>query len=128
MQNKLTDEQQNFMAIALGERTGMDVNPKDIKIIGKWLFHNDPDIDDVDVYELPLSMCAEAWDGCKLEASPFGTNDPETLQATITKLESWTLTSGLSSTQVRSVQRVTIQMDTWLSMLCQQTMLLPWQW
>ena len=84
----LTPLQQNSLAIALGERTGMDVDGKDIKIIGKWLFHNDPDIDDVDVYELPLPTCAEAWAGCKLENSPFGTNDQATLQATIAKLES----------------------------------------
>tara|TARA_Y100000004_G_scaffold79132_1_gene88966 strand:+ start:724 stop:993 length:270 start_codon:yes stop_codon:yes gene_type:complete len=85
---KLTSDQRESMAIALGERTGMDVDPKDIAILGNWLFHNDPDIDDVDVYELPLPMCAEAWAGCKLEDSPFGTNDHATLQATIAKLES----------------------------------------
>ena len=84
----LTPDQQASLAIALGERTGMDVDAKDIKIIGKWLFHNDPDIDDVDVYKLPLPMCAEAWSGCKLEDSPFSTNDHATLQATIAKLES----------------------------------------
>ena len=87
MTDKLTKEQRNSMAIALGERIGLDVNPKDIAIIGNWLFHNDPDIDDVDVYKLPLPMCAEAWSGCKLEDSPFSTNDHATLQATIAKLE-----------------------------------------
>ena len=85
---KLTSDQRESMAIALGERTGLDVNPKDIAIIGNWLFHNDPDIHDVDVYKLPLPMCAEVWTGCKVEDSPFGTNDSSTLQATITKIES----------------------------------------
>ena len=85
---KLTSDQRESMAIALGERTGLDVNPKDIAIIGNWLFHNDPAIDDVDVYELPLPMCAEVWTGCKVEESPFGTNDSSTLQATIAKIES----------------------------------------
>tara|TARA_R100001129_G_scaffold159284_1_gene123409 strand:- start:194 stop:463 length:270 start_codon:yes stop_codon:yes gene_type:complete len=84
----LNTEQRKSMAIALGERTGMDVAPKDIAIVGKWLFHNDPDINDVDVYELPLPMCAEPWTGCKLELSPFGTKDPATLQATINRIES----------------------------------------
>ena len=85
---KLTKNQRNSMAIALGERTGMDVAPKDIAIMGNWLFHNHPDYSEVDVYELPLSMCTEIWDDCKVENSPFGTKDPATLQATITKLES----------------------------------------
>jgi hypothetical protein len=85
---KLTKDQRNSMAIALGERTGMDVASKDIAIMGNWLFHNHPDYSEVDVYELPLSMCAEIWDDCKVENSPFGTKDPATLQATITKLES----------------------------------------
>ena len=84
----LTPDQRQSMAIALGERTGLDVEPKNIAIIGKWLFHNDPDIDDVDVYELPLPMCAEVWTDCKLEQSPFGTKDPATLQATIKKIAS----------------------------------------
>ena len=85
---KLTKHQRNSMAIALGERTGMDVAPKDIAIMGNWLFHNDPDCDEVDAYELPLPMCAEAWDAVPLWKSPFGTKDPVTLQATITALES----------------------------------------
>jgi len=84
----LTPDQRQSMAIALSERTGLDVEPKNIAIIGKWLFHNDPDINDVDVYELPLPMCAEAWTGCKLELSPFGTKDPATLQATLKRIES----------------------------------------
>ena len=87
----LTTDQRESMAIALGERTGMDVAPKDIAIIGNWLFHNNPDCDEVDAYALPLllrSMCAEIWDSVPLWKSPFGTNDPATLQATITKLES----------------------------------------
>ena len=85
---KLTADQRESMAVALGERTGMDVAPKDIAIIGNWLFHNDPDCDEVDAYELPLPMCAEIWDSVPLWKSPFGTNDPATLQATITELES----------------------------------------
>ena len=84
----LTTDQRESMAIALGERTGMDVAPKDIAIIGNWLFHNDPDCDEVDAYELPLPTCAEVWDSVPLWKSPFGTNDSATLQATITKLES----------------------------------------
>lgn len=84
----LTPDQQASLAIALGERTGMDVDGKDIKIIGKWLFHNDPNIDDVDVYELPLPMRAEPWAGCKLEDSPFGTRNANTLQQTLAKLHS----------------------------------------
>ena len=75
------------IAIALGERTGMDVAPEDVAIFGGWLFHNDPSIDDVDVYKLPLPMCAEPWTGCKVEHSPFGTKVQATLQATIAKIE-----------------------------------------
>lgn len=76
------------MARALGERTGKDVAPKDIAIMGDWLFYNDPDFDDVDAYELPLPTCAEVWDSIPFSASPFATKDPATLQATITKLKS----------------------------------------
>ena len=77
------------MAVALGERTGLDVAPKDIAIIGNWLFHNDPDYDmgEVFVYKLPLSICAECWEVIPLWNSPFGTDDPATLQATIAKIE-----------------------------------------
>ena len=76
------------MATALGERTGMDVAPEEIAIVGKWLFYNDPDCDEVDAYELPLPMCAEPWDSVPLWKSPFGTNNTATLQATIDSLES----------------------------------------
>lgn len=76
------------MALHLGERIGKDVAPKDIAIIDDWLFYNDPDFDDVDAYELPLSMCAEVWDSIPFTASPFATKDPATLQATVTKLKS----------------------------------------
>ena len=78
------------MAVALGERTGMDVAPDDIEIVGKWLFHNDPDYDmgEIFVYPLPLPMSSECWEVIPLWDSPFGTDDPATLQATITKLES----------------------------------------
>ena len=85
---KLTADQRESMAIALGERTGMDVAPDDIAIVSDWLFHNHPSYEEVDVYELPLPMCAEIWDSVSLWKSPFGTNDPATLQETITKLES----------------------------------------
>ena len=84
---KLTKHQRNSMAIALGERTGMDVAPKDIAIMGDWLFHNHPDDEEVDIYKLPLSMCAEVWDDCKIENSPFGTKDPATLQTTLERLQ-----------------------------------------
>ena len=86
--SNLTADQQESMAIALGERTGMAVAPKDIAIMGNWLFHNHPDYEEVEVYELPLSMGAEVWDDCSVEQSPFGTKDPATLQATITRIES----------------------------------------
>ena len=86
----LTPDQRQSMAIALGERTGMDVAPDEIAIVGKWLFHNHPDYDmgEVDVYELPLPMCAEAWTSIPLWKSPFGTKDPATLQATLKRIES----------------------------------------
>jgi len=85
---KLTTDQRESVAIALGERTGMDVDANDVAIMGKWLFHNHPDYEEVDIYELPLPMCAEVWEDCKLEESLFGTKDPATLQTTIIRLES----------------------------------------
>jgi len=86
--SKLTADQRKSMAVALGERTGLDVAPRDIAIMGNWLFYNNPDCNEVDAYKLPLTMCAEAWDSVPLWTSPFGTKDPATLQATITKIES----------------------------------------
>ena len=87
---KLTADQRKSMAIALGERTGLDVAPDDIEIVGKWLFHNDPDYDmgEIFVYPLPLPMSAECWEVVPLWKSPFGTDDPAALQEIITKLES----------------------------------------
>lgn len=75
------------IALCFGERTGYDVDPKDIRIKGNWLFHRAEWLDDeVDCYWAAdarynsgvLSM--EAWSGVKIEDSPFiPKNDKELL-------------------------------------------------
>ena len=83
----MSDGTRKAMAVALGERTGLDVLPADIEIVGDWLFHDNVEVNAVDVYRLPLSMCAEAWDECIVSVSPFGTADNAVIQKTVDQLD-----------------------------------------
>lgn len=83
----MSDGTRKAMAIALGERTGLDVLPADIEIVGDWLFHNNIEVDAVDAYHLPLSMCAEVWEQCVVGVSPFGTTDNAAIQKTVDQFD-----------------------------------------
>ena len=83
----MSDGTRRAMAIALGERTGLDVLPSDIEIVGDWLFHNNIEVDAVDAYHLPLSMCAEVWEQCIVSVSPFGTTDNAVIQKTVDQFD-----------------------------------------
>ena len=74
------------MAVALGSAQGLML-PADIEIVGDWLFHDNVEVNAVDVYHLPLSMCAEAWDECIVSVSPFGTADNAVIQKTVDQLD-----------------------------------------
>ena len=74
------------MAAAFGERTGQDVTPDQIKIIDQWLFYQNPEFDEIECYHLPLPIEAECWTDIPVNLSPFGTDDPKVIEATIKKL------------------------------------------
>ena len=66
------------IALCFGERTGYDVEPKDIRVRGNWLFHRADWLDgDVDCYPAKDArynsgvLCMEPWSGVKMEDSPF---------------------------------------------------------
>ena len=82
------------IALCFGERTGYDVDPKDIRIKGNWLFHRAEWLDDeVDCYWAAdarynsgvLSM--EAWNGVKIEDSPFIPKNDERVAKSLEKLD-----------------------------------------
>ena len=78
--SKLTKEQ---IALCFGERTGYDVEPKDIRVRGNWLFHRtrmglfDRYDKEVDCYWAEDArynsgvLCMEPWDAVEYENSPF---------------------------------------------------------
>ena len=78
--SKLTKEQ---IALCFGERTGYDVEPKDIRIRGNWLFHRtrmglfDRYNKEVYCYWAENArynsgvLCMEPWDAVEYENSPF---------------------------------------------------------
>jgi len=60
------------LACALGERTGYDLRPKDVRRAGRWVFVRTPEYpDEVECYALPLPMSAEPWTDVMFERSPF---------------------------------------------------------
>ena len=38
------------IALCFGERTGLFVDPKEIRVRGDWLFYKSPDYDEIDCY------------------------------------------------------------------------------
>ena len=47
----------------------------------------DIEVDAVDAYHLPLSMCAEVWEQCIVSVSPFGTTDNAVIQKTVDQFD-----------------------------------------
>ena len=77
------------LATIFGERIGECIEPRNLRIVGHWLFHRIPECeeDEVACYRLPLPMCAEAWDGIPMSDSPFAPIDPNTLERVIKQLD-----------------------------------------
>tara|TARA_R100000655_G_scaffold10163_1_gene24732 strand:+ start:1025 stop:1621 length:597 start_codon:yes stop_codon:yes gene_type:complete len=82
------------IALCFGERTGYDVDPKDIRIKGNWLFHRAEWLDDeVDCYWAADArydsgvLCMEAWDGVKIEDSPFIPKNDERVAKSLKELD-----------------------------------------
>ena len=60
------------LAVTLGERTGQDIHYSEVCADDKYVYrHNSEYPDEVEVYEIPLSMCAEVEDIIHYVESPF---------------------------------------------------------
>ena len=87
------------IALCLGERLGEFIETKDIRIRGDWLFHRtkmelyDRYWDEVDCYWAPDArydsgvLCMEAWDGVKMEDSPFIPRNDKKVAKSLEKLD-----------------------------------------
>ena len=69
----LTDiDRRKTLALQLGERTGQDIHYSEVLSDGKYVYrHNAEYPDEVEMYLLPLSMCAEVYDDIAFNKSPF---------------------------------------------------------
>ena len=64
------------LAIALGERLGEHVHPRNVRLHRPdWLLHRCEVLDCVELYRLPLGDCAEAWTDIPTARSPFVPNN-----------------------------------------------------
>ena len=64
------------LAIALGERLGEHVHPRNVRLHRPdWLLHRCEEFDCVELYRLPLGLCAEAWTDIPTSRSPFVRNN-----------------------------------------------------
>ena len=60
------------LAVTLGERTGQDIHYSEVCADDKYVYrHNAEYPDEVELYEIPLSMCAEVYDDVAYDKSPF---------------------------------------------------------
>tara|TARA_R100000234_G_scaffold102879_1_gene72227 strand:+ start:283 stop:591 length:309 start_codon:yes stop_codon:yes gene_type:complete len=67
------------LAIYFGERRSVFANPKDLKIVGNWIFWRNPEWveeypDDIEVYRYPCGDIAECFTEIKKDKSPFNKN------------------------------------------------------
>ena len=82
------------IALCFGERTGLFVEPKEIRVRGDWLFYKAPDCDGIiDCYRAAHArydsgvLCMECWDDCSLEDSPFVPNNNDRVSKTLERLD-----------------------------------------
>mgnify|MGYP003677278927 FL=1 len=74
----------------LSEAWGQEIRPAQVRHLGNWLFHHDPEYpNDVDCIHAPKSgdIWAETWDVINFSDSPFAEKDKSKLANTITKLD-----------------------------------------
>ena len=82
------------ISLCFGERTGMFVEPKEIRVRGDWLFYKSPEGDGIiDCYRAAHArydsgvLCMECWDDCSLEDSPFVPNNNDRVSKTLERLD-----------------------------------------
>jgi len=70
---RLTDiDRRKTLAVQLGERTGQDIHYSEVLADGEYVYrHNAEYPAEVEMYLLPLSMCAEVYDDIAFNKSPF---------------------------------------------------------
>ena len=60
------------LAVTLGERTGQDIHYSEVLADGEYVYrHNSEYPNEVELYEIPLPMCAEVYDDVAYDKSPF---------------------------------------------------------
>ena len=82
------------IALCFGERTGLFVEPKEIRVRGDWPFYKAPDWGGIiDCYRAADArydsgvLCMECWDDCTLEESPFVPNNNNRVSKTLERLD-----------------------------------------
>ena len=89
------------IALCFGERTGLDVTPRDIRVRGNWLFHVNPCYtpeeqltkECVDCYFAADAqydsgiLCMEPYSGVKLNDSPFIKGNNKAIIQSLKKLD-----------------------------------------
>ena len=81
------------LAIYFGERRGVNANPKDLKIVGNWIFWRNPEWaeeypNDIEVYRYPCGDIAECYDEIRISKTPFNRDlDPGELKQIINNLD-----------------------------------------
>ena len=70
---RLTDiDRRKTLALQLGERTGQDIHYSEVLADGKYVYrHNAEYPDEVEMYALPLRLCAEVEYDIPYYKSPF---------------------------------------------------------
>ena len=70
---RLTDiDRRKTLALQLGERTGQDIHYSEVLSDGKYVYrHNAEYPDEVEMYALPLRLCAEVEYDIPYYKSPF---------------------------------------------------------
>ena len=82
------------IALCFSERTGMFIEPEEIRVRGDWLFYKAPDCAGIiDCYRAAHArydsgvLCMECWDDCSLEDSPFVPNNNDRVSKTLERLD-----------------------------------------
>jgi hypothetical protein len=70
-------EDRKKAAIILGERTGLNIDPKNVWVDNQYFYLYDPaDPDSVTRFKTPLPIIAEPWDDIPFDKSPFMNAEP----------------------------------------------------
>jgi len=76
------------LSIYFSEMYGDEVKPKHVKAFGGWVFHFREDWpNEADCYKFDGGFICECWSEVKVEVSPFGTSDKDTLKKTVAALD-----------------------------------------